>query len=351
MPLPPMSPASISRARPLEAVDAEPDVQPVRADVDALDQQRHDARLLGGEEFVPQRVELLQGRAGVGLGDVVGMRARRLPRARHDLGLAEHGAELVDDGGLDLARRHAADRARSGAMLQHRLADVVAVEPAALAGVGRRERRAVRAEEQPLQQRGRLGAGARGALAGALLQDGVDLVPGLAVDDRVVLAGIAVALVDRLAEVGAVVQHPVEVLLVDPVAARACGCRAAPSSRASSVPEPISTKRSKIQRTSAASRLVDHQLAVLDARSRAAARRPSTCPSCGWRANLSRMRSPITSRSNWAKREQDVQRQPPHRGGGVERLGDRDEGHAVAVEHLDQLGEVRQRARLRRSIL
>jgi hypothetical protein len=59
-----------------------------------------------------------------------------------------------------------------------------------------------------------------GALAGAFLQDGVDPVPRLAVDDGVVLAGIALALVDRLADVGAVVQHPVEVLLVDPVAAR-----------------------------------------------------------------------------------------------------------------------------------
>ena len=44
------------------------------------------------------------------------------------------------------------------------------------------------------------------------------------------------------------------------------------------------------------------------------------------------------------KRQQDVQRQPPHRGGGIELLGHRDEGHAVLIEQLDQLGEVRQRA-------
>ena len=44
------------------------------------------------------------------------------------------------------------------------------------------------------------------------------------------------------------------------------------------------------------------------------------------------------------KRQQDVEGQPPHRGGGVELLGHRDEGHAVLVEQLDQLGEVRQRA-------
>ena len=84
-----------------EAVHAEPDVQAVRADVNALDQQRHDAGLLGGEEFVPQRVELLQGRAGVGLGDVVGVGTRRLPCPRNDLWLAEHGAELVEKGLLD----------------------------------------------------------------------------------------------------------------------------------------------------------------------------------------------------------------------------------------------------------
>ena len=44
------------------------------------------------------------------------------------------------------------------------------------------------------------------------------------------------------------------------------------------------------------------------------------------------------------KRQQHVQRQPAHRGGGVELLGDRDEGHIVLVEQLDELGEVGQRA-------
>ena len=62
-------------------------------------------------------------------------------------------------------------------------------------------------------------------------------------------------------------------------------------------------------------------------------------------ANLSRIRSPITSRSNWAKRQQDVQRQPAHRRRGVELLGDADERDVVPVEHLDDAGEVGQRAR------
>lgn len=102
------------------------------ADVHPLDQQRHDVVLLGREEFVPQSVELLQGPASVDFGNVLRLVARRLPPARSDLRLAEHGAQLVDDGGFNLARRHAADRARSGAMLLHRLADIVPVQPPAL---------------------------------------------------------------------------------------------------------------------------------------------------------------------------------------------------------------------------
>src|SRR5690625_49978 len=45
-----------------------------------------------------------------------------------------------------------------------------------------------------------------------------------------------------------------------------------------------------------------------------------------------------------SKRQQDVQHQPTHRGRRVELLGDRHEGYAVALEHLDHLGKVRQAA-------
>jgi len=38
-------------------------------------------------------------------------------------------------------------------------------------------------------------------------------------------------------------------------------------------------------------------------------------------AILSRIRSEVTSRSNWAKGQQDVQDQPPHRGRRIELLG------------------------------
>ena len=48
--------------------------------------------------------------------------------------------------------------------------------------------------------------------------------------------------------------------------------------------------------------------------------------------------------SELRKRKQHVQRQPAHRGGGVELLGHRDERDIVLVEQLDELGKVRQRA-------
>ena len=44
------------------------------------------------------------------------------------------------------------------------------------------------------------------------------------------------------------------------------------------------------------------------------------------------------------KRQQHVQGQPAHRGGGVELLGDRDKRHVVLVEQLDELGKIRQGA-------
>ena len=41
--------------------------------------------------------------------------------------------------------------------------------------------------------------------------------------------------------------------------------------------------------------------------------------------------------------KQHVEGQPPHRGGGIELLGDRHERNLVRIEHLDDLGEVGKR--------
>ena len=77
--------------------------------VDPLDKQRYDARLLGREEFRPERVEVAERAAGVGFDEVAVLPPSGLPSPRDDLGLAEDGTQAVDDGRFDLARGHAAD--------------------------------------------------------------------------------------------------------------------------------------------------------------------------------------------------------------------------------------------------
>lgn len=63
----PVSPARSSGAEAGKAVNAQPGIQAVlSAGVQAFDQQRNDARLLGWEELVPQRVDLLPVGAGIG---------------------------------------------------------------------------------------------------------------------------------------------------------------------------------------------------------------------------------------------------------------------------------------------
>ena len=59
-------------------------------------------------------------------------------------------------------------------------------------------------------------------------------------------------------------------------------------------------------------------------------------------AILSRILSPVTSRSELSEREQHVQSEAAHRGGGVELLRDRHERNSLSVEELDHLGEIRQ---------
>src|ERR1700738_4585688 len=55
------------------------------------------------------------------------------------------------------------------------------------------------------------------------------------------------------------------------------------------------------------------------------------------------MRSEVTSRSNWEGQEH-IERQPAHRGRGIELLGDRDKRYALGIEQFDQFGEVCQRS-------
>src|SRR6516165_5532082 len=71
---------------------------------------------------------------------------------------------------------------------------------------------------------------------------------------------------------------------------------------------------------------------------------PIHIPFCFEAAILSRMRSPMTSRSNCAKDNSTLEGQAPHRCRRVELLRDRDKGGAPGVEDLDDLGEIGERA-------
>ena len=90
--------------------------------------------------------------------------------------------------------------------------------------------------------------------------------------------------------------------------------------------------------------LIDHQLTVAHvvAERRHAAHPHALLLGCG---DLVAHALPDDLALELSKGQQDVQRQPSHAGGGVELLGDGDERHAAAVEDIDELGEVGQRAR------
>ena len=56
---------------------------------DARDQQLQDARLLGGEELIPQRIEPMQGLDHLSLVDRLATELRRPPDSHDDLGRSQ----------------------------------------------------------------------------------------------------------------------------------------------------------------------------------------------------------------------------------------------------------------------
>ena len=160
-----------------------------------------------------------------------------------------------------------------------------------------------------------------------------------------VLARIARALVHRLAEVDPVVEQLVEVALVDRPAALACVTPSASQlprqhRRRADPDEPLEDRCGR-----SPPRPLDHAACGPRRRSRAARCRPSTCPCCRDAANLSRMRSPITSRSNWAKESRMFSVSRPIEVVVLNDCVTETKVTPCAVEHLDQLREVHQRAR------
>ena len=158
------------------------------------------------------------------------------------------------------------------------------------------------------------------------------LVPGRAIDDRLVLARMAVALVHRLAEVDAVAEDLVDRPLVDRLARPMlavlrrpaiswCGRRAAAPAPAS-VAEPEPQEAGEDQPDQLGFLLVHHQLAVDDVvAERRDAAHPHPLPARGGELVADALADHLAL--ELGEREQDVQRQPAHRRRRVERLSQR----------------------------
>ncbi len=257
-------------------------------------------------------------------------------------GLRKDAAQLVDDRGFDVGGRNPAQRAGALALLQHGLADVVAIELALAAGVGRRHGVAGGAEDQALEQGRGLRPGAGGTAARGLGEEQLHLVPELAVDDRRVLARIGDTFVHRLADIDPVAEQLVEEALVggptalggDALGGEGLGERGGRADADEALED--HPHRRGLGR-------VDHELSLVDpiAERRVAAHPHAAGPGC-----RELVPDPLADHLalELGEGEQHVEGQPAHRGGGVERLGDADEGDVVPIEHLDQPGEVHERA-------
>ena len=250
---------------------------------------------------------------------------------------------MVDDHVLDLGRRHPADRTVIGSALHNRLADVIAVELVATPCVGWAHGATGRPKQQTLEQSWSGGAGAPGPHSRAPLQGCTHLVPEVAGDDGLMLAGIGRALVDGVADVDAVVQQLVEEALVDELAPsganafrdkrpRQGGCR---------------SHRHKPLEDHADDRglgFLYDELAVLDLiAQRNVAAHPHAAFARGSDLVANALADDLTL--ELGEGQQNVEREPPHRRRRVERLRDADKGDVVPIEHLDQLGKIHQRAR------
>ncbi len=181
-----------------------------------------------------------------------------------------------------------------------------------------------------------------GAFARAVANDVVHPVPQRPLDDRRVFAGIGDPLVDGFAEINAVVQNLVDVALVDRLAAfRPHSLRSERQDQLGRRPdaqEPLEDHSDGLRFG-----VVDDELAVLDV---VAERRPAAHPHALLAGGGELVADALADHLPLELREgeQDVQGQPAHGRRRVERLRDGDEGDAVAIEDLDELGEVHERA-------
>ncbi|KRH78602.1 hypothetical protein FERRO_15930 [Ferrovum sp. JA12] len=261
---------------------------------------------------------------------------------------------MVQHGGLKLCSRQPWQPRRARVLLVLALRHVVAVAATVLlGGVKRRQGATVVAEHDALEQvrHRRPGGVAANPTVGG--EDGVHLVPQLSVDDRWMLGLVPLLLVAQFTEVGPVVEQLVDQPLVDRLAVSGLAVLRGPRLGRHAVElQLLEQHRAGAQFNEALEDVPDelgltfvgHQSAVLDVVTEGRhAAHPHALALTGGDLVADALAGDLAL--ELCEGQQDVQHQPPHRRGGVELLGDRHERHAIALEHLDHLGEVREAAR------
>ena len=182
-------------------------------------------------------------------------------------------------------------------------------------------------------------------------EHGLHGIPERFVNDRSMLPGVGVALMRCFSTVGPVLQQKIKSALREPLIAvfRTVGPHAPLAPDACSVEfhlqspyrfEPKVASVNIVDRSSLG--LVDDELAVFRVvTERHRATHPHALLLGGGDLVANSLADQLTL--ELGEGEQDIQRQPPHAGRGIELLGDRHKGHAAAIEDLDELGKIRER--------
>src|SRR5215208_6759070 len=267
------------------------------------------------------------------------------------------GVEVVaqrrNDERLNLGGGNAADQSgRPALSLQHGLGDVIAVAGAALVGVGRAHAVAANVKKASAQDCGRAPqpAAPRHRLGRKF---GLHRLKQRGLENGLMLTAVNLAPVNHLADIEAVLEqmrerpHP-EGAPTDGAAIRELSRLAADASPVEVVRQPTDGATRKIAlKDRADSRGFGRHHHDLLIHRRVAERDwpPDPDALAFGRRDLVAHPLPDQLPLELGKGQQDVQREPPHAGTGVERLGHRHERDRVRLEQLDQLGEIRKRAR------
>src|SRR5579875_464698 len=228
------------------------------------------------------------------------------------------------------------------------LGDVIAIASAALDRMARRKALAVLVEELAGERARGAGAGAWRAPDGVLGETLLHRRPEGTIDDGVMLTGMAHPLVADLAGIDRVGEEGIEGTPGEGLAARSGAVRGhsdsgAEAARVEVLLEPAHAAEGEIGGVDVSDcrglGLVDDELAILDVvaqRNDAPHPQPFPLRCRDLVADALARDLPL----ELGEGQKHVERQPAHRGRGVELLCHRDGRHALGIKELDDLGEV-----------